>query len=91
MFKKYSVLADSESLLNLELRNGRYVYNYYDTGKTMGYSTGSVVGFIIGFLIIGFVVGLVGGIFLILRRSSSISLPGPLSFFNPNFKANSDA
>jgi hypothetical protein len=44
---------------------------------------GSLAGFIIGFLIVGLLVGLVGGIFLILRRN--VSLPGPLSVFNPTF------
>jgi hypothetical protein len=42
-----------------------------------------LAGFIIGFLLIGLVLGLVGGVFLILRRN--VSLPGPLSVFNPTF------
>jgi hypothetical protein len=53
--------------------------------ETFQKSEGSVAGFIIGFLIVGLAIGLVGGVFLILRRSSEIRLPGPLSFFNPNF------
>ena len=47
------------------------------------YFKGSLAGFIIGFLLIGLLIGLVGGVFLILRRN--VSLPGPLSVFNPTF------
>lgn len=71
----------------MDERNGRYVYNYVESGKVIGYSGGSVAGFIIGFMILGIVIGLVAGVFLILKRESSLPLPGPLSFFNPNFKA----
>jgi hypothetical protein len=52
---------------------------------------GSVFGFVIGFLLVGLVLGLVAGVFLILKRNSSIQLPGPLSFFNPNFKQTQSA
>ncbi|CAF0782404.1 unnamed protein product [Brachionus calyciflorus] len=85
--EKYGISADSESLILLDERNGKYVYNYYESDKTIGYSGGSVAGFIIGFMILGLVLGLVAGIFLILKRQTSLSLPGPLSFFNPNFNS----
>jgi len=50
-----------------------------------------VFGFVIGFLLVGLVLGLVAGVFLILKRNSTIQLPGPLSFFNPNFKQTQSA
>jgi len=79
--KTFKVRAQAKSLEKLSQNNGRYVFT--ENQITTGYSGGSLAGFIIGFLLIGLLIGLVGGVFLILRRN--VSLPGPLSVFNPTF------
>lgn len=86
--KNFTTNADKGSLENLDNRDGRYIYTYYNQGKINGYGDGSLAGFIIGFTIIGIVLGLVAGVFLILKKSSPLPIPG---FLNPNFKAKETA
>jgi hypothetical protein len=60
------------------------MYNYVK-GQTIGTSTGVVVVLVLLFIVVGLAIGLVGGVFIIIKRVVNIPLPGPLSFFNPNF------
>lgn len=77
--------ADKDGLIEVGSRNGRYIFNYVDGGKTLGVSTGIVVFLVILFLIVGLAVGLVGGVYVFIKRAVEIPLPGPLNFFNPNY------
>lgn len=79
-----TVRADKGSFRDVDVRNGRYMYNYVK-GQTIGTSTGVVVVLVLLFIVVGLAIGLVGGVFIIIKRVVNIPLPGPLSFFNPNF------
>jgi len=85
--KNYAVQVDPESFIEMDEREGRFVFVDRNTNEIIGFGGGAVSAFIIIFLALGLIGGFASGYFLIIKRTAPINLPGPLSFFNPNFKS----
>lgn len=87
-FMNYNIKVDKNSYILLDKSRGRYVYDTYETGKTINYSLGSVIAFLVVFALVGVGAGFVLGYFLIIKRQGALpELPGPLGFLNPGYSS----
>ena len=81
--------VDQGSFKKISERTTRFVTAVVDSKGTVGVTGGITALLVILFLIVGLAGGLVAGVFIVIKRSITINLPGPLSYFNPNFSQES--